>query len=102
MNSTGSIQTRTPAVATNTTSPRLAYPASFELDRFTYAVQISAVQQEEAKMATANYDLVFDGEDDYIEIPDSADFSVATPMTRPDESNTGPPELPGFSATLSW
>ena len=26
----------------------------------------------------ANYDLVFDGEDDYIEIPDSADFSVAT------------------------
>jgi hypothetical protein len=26
----------------------------------------------------AHYDLVFDGEDDYIEIPDSADFSVAT------------------------
>ena len=29
-------------------------------------------------MATVNYDLVFDGEDDYIEIPDHADFSVAT------------------------
>ena len=29
-------------------------------------------------MTTANYDLVFDGEDDYIEIPDHADFSVAT------------------------
>jgi hypothetical protein len=29
-------------------------------------------------MATVNYDLVFDGEDDYIEIPDNADFSVAT------------------------
>ena len=29
-------------------------------------------------MATTNHDLVFDGEDDYIEIPDSADFSVAT------------------------
>jgi hypothetical protein len=25
----------------------------------------------------ANSDLVFDGEDDYIEIPDSADFSVS-------------------------
>jgi hypothetical protein len=29
-------------------------------------------------MTTANYDLVFDGEDDYIEIPDHADFSLAT------------------------
>jgi hypothetical protein len=29
-------------------------------------------------MATLNYDLVFDGQDDYIEIPDNADFSVAT------------------------
>ena len=29
-------------------------------------------------MTTANYNLVFDGQDDYIEIPDSPDFSVAT------------------------
>ena len=29
-------------------------------------------------MPTTDYDLVFDGEDDYIEIPDDADFSVAT------------------------
>jgi hypothetical protein len=29
-------------------------------------------------MAPANYDLVFDGEDDYIEIPDRQDFSVVT------------------------
>jgi hypothetical protein len=29
-------------------------------------------------MATGPYDLVFDGEDDYIEIADSADFSIAT------------------------
>ena len=29
-------------------------------------------------MANGNYDLVFDGEDDYIEIADSADFSAAT------------------------
>ena len=29
-------------------------------------------------MAAVNYNLVFDGEDDYIEIPDSADFSAAT------------------------
>jgi hypothetical protein len=29
-------------------------------------------------MAIVNYDLVFDGEDNYIEISDSADFSVAT------------------------
>lgn len=29
-------------------------------------------------MATVNYDLVFDGEDDYIEISDHVDFSVAT------------------------
>jgi hypothetical protein len=35
------------------------------------------LRQKEAIMATVNYDLVFDGEDDYIEIPDSADFSVA-------------------------
>jgi hypothetical protein len=29
-------------------------------------------------MATGDYDLVFDGQDDYIEIPDSPDFSAAT------------------------
>jgi hypothetical protein len=29
-------------------------------------------------MAAANYDLVFDGEDDCIEISDNADFSGAT------------------------
>jgi hypothetical protein len=29
-------------------------------------------------MPTTDYDLVFDGEDDYIEIADDADFSVAT------------------------
>jgi len=29
-------------------------------------------------MATGDFDLVFDGEDDYIEIPDSPDFSIAT------------------------
>lgn len=29
-------------------------------------------------MATASHNLVFDGQDDYIEIPDSPDFSVAT------------------------
>jgi hypothetical protein len=29
-------------------------------------------------MAAVNYDLVFDGQDDYIEIPDSADISAAT------------------------
>jgi hypothetical protein len=29
-------------------------------------------------MAAANYNLLFDGEDDYIEISDDADFSVAT------------------------
>jgi hypothetical protein len=29
-------------------------------------------------MMTVSHDLVFDGEDDYIEIPDHADFSVAT------------------------
>jgi hypothetical protein len=29
-------------------------------------------------MPTTDYDLVFDGEDDYIEIDDDADFSVST------------------------
>src|SRR5262252_5199678 len=35
-------------------------------------------EKEEDPMPTTNYDLVFDGEDDYIEIADDADFSVAT------------------------
>jgi hypothetical protein len=33
---------------------------------------------EQEVTTMANYDLVFDGNDDYIEIPDSADFSVVT------------------------
>ena len=30
------------------------------------------------------------------------DFSVTTPITRPAESKTGPPELPGLTAMFNW